>query len=202
MAVFVGTRLGQRCEPGAICVVEGRLRTPDGHRCRFTHFTTRLIERLPPGTTFPEGAARVGEIVRNLSQKMRLRADVIVDATGLGSPIVSLLESENLRVIAVYFNHGDRRIEEKNYEIRLGKAWLVARLQMLLQTQRLHLPESPEARSLAKDLLDYQIDIDPAANEKYGAFKVGAQDEMVTALGLAVQADLSLGNPPTEYLLC
>lgn len=202
MTVQIGVRLGQKHEASAICVVESRLRTPDGQRCRFAHFSSRLIERLPPGTSFPEGAARVGEIVRSLAQKMRLRAEVFIDATGLGTPVVSLLESENVRVSAVYFNHGDRRIEENNYEIRLGKAWLVARLQMLLQTQRLHLPESPEARVLAKDLLDYQIEIDPAANEKYGAFKVGAQDEMVTALGLAVQTDPSVGNPPTEYLLC
>ncbi|NJL26457.1 MAG: hypothetical protein HC897_00590 [Thermoanaerobaculia bacterium] len=54
---------------------------------------------------------------------------------------------------------------------------------------------------MAKDLLDYQIEIDPAANERYGAFKVGAQDDLVTALGLAVQTDPSVGNPRVEFLL-
>lgn len=201
MTVHVGVKLGQKHEASAICAVEGRLRTPDGHRCRFAHFTVRFLERLPPGTSFPKGAARVGEIVRSIAQKMRLRSEVFLDATGLGSPIVSLLQTEVRCVNAVFFNFGDRRIEENHNEIGLGKAWLIARLQLLLQTQRLHLPENSEARILAKDLLDYQIEIDPNANERYGAFKVGAQDDLVTALGLAVQVDPSIGNPRMEFLL-
>jgi hypothetical protein len=65
---------------------------------------------------------------------------------------------------------GDRRIEESIDEIQLGKAWLVARLQaLLLQTQRLHLPENAESRTLARDLLDYQGQVSPDANERYGA---------------------------------
>jgi hypothetical protein len=37
------------------------------------------------------------------------------------------------------------------------------------------------------ELLDYEIRINEDANERYGAFKVGAHDDLVTALGLAVQ---------------
>jgi len=90
-------------------------------------------------------------------------------------------------VYAVYFNHGDRRLEVSRNEIRLGKAWLVSRLQALLQTGRLHLPRTPEAEALAVELLDYEIRVDSDANDRYGAFKVGTHDDLVTALGLAVQ---------------
>jgi hypothetical protein len=93
------------------------------------------------------------------------------------------------RVTAVYFNHGDRRIEASRTEVRLGKAWLVSRLQVLLQAARVHLPRTPEAEALAVELLDYEIRVNSDANDRYGAFKVGTHDDLVTALGLAVQKD-------------
>lgn len=48
------------------------------------------------------------------------------------------------------------------------------------------LPETSEARQLAKELLDYEIRVDELADDLYGAFKVGAHDDLVTAVGLAV----------------
>lgn len=80
-------------------------------------------------------------------------------------------------------------------EVSLGKAFLVSRLQALLQTRRLHLPRSPEAEALAQELLDYEIRVDENANDRYGAFRVGTHDDLVTALGLAVQSDRPAGFP-------
>jgi hypothetical protein len=51
------------------------------------------------------------------------------------------------------------------------------------------LPRTGEADALSRELLDYEIKIDQDANEKYGAFKVGSHDDLVTALGLAVQEE-------------
>ncbi len=76
-------------------------------------------------------------------------------------------------------------------ETRLGKGYLVSRLQALLQTDRLKLPQTAEARQLARELLDYEIKVDQNANDHYGAFKTGAHDDLVTALGLATQLDQS-----------
>ena len=73
----------------------------------------------------------------------------------------------------------------------MGKAHLVSRLQVVLQSGSLRLPETPEARHLAEELFDYEIRVDENANDRYGAFRVGAHDDLVTALGLAV-----LGDPP------
>jgi len=118
-----------------------------------------------------------------------------VDATGVGLPVVDLLR-ERLhggRVVAAYFTYGDRRtetVEDGQVRVSLGKAFLVSRLQALLQCGRLHLPRTGEAQALTEELLNYEIRVDENAHEKYGAFKVGTHDDLVTALGLAVQADL------------
>ena len=76
------------------------------------------------------------------------------------------------KVLEVYFDHGDRRTEVDYREVRLGKAFLVTRLQTLLQTNRVHLPESEEARILAEKLLECEVKVSEDANDKYGAFKV------------------------------
>ena len=96
------------------------------------------------------------------------------------------MKAAGQRVTAVYFTYGDKRTKD-NGTVTLGKAWLVSRLQALLQTNRLHLRRTPEAAALAEELLDYEIKVDPDGDAKFGAFKVGKYDDLVTALGLAVQ---------------
>jgi hypothetical protein len=94
--------------------------------------------------------------------------------------------------VEVYFTHGDRRTEAREagqLRMSLGKAYLVSRLQALLQSRRLHLPRTRESEALTEELLNYEIRVDENANDKYGAFRVGTHDDLVTALGLAVQLD-------------
>ena len=148
----------------------------------------RHLERIASGTRYPEIVRRVGEVVGSVSDRTDYWPNVYVDVTGLGTPIVTLLRDEiyGCWVRPVYFTHGDRRTIE-NDEIRLGKAWLVTRLQTLLQAGHLHLPRTDQAEVLAKELLDYEIHVEPDANDRYGAFRVGRNDDLVTALGLAVQ---------------
>ena len=77
----------------------------------------------------------------------------------------------------------------------MGKAYLVTRLQTLLQTGHLHLPETPEARTLADELQEFEINVPEDANDRYGAFRVGSHDDLVTALGMATQKAPLLPGP-------
>ncbi len=43
--------------------------------------------------------------------------------------------------------------------------------------------------------LDYEIRVSEDANGRYGAFRVGSHDDLVTALGLAVLVDPRAGQP-------
>lgn len=134
-------------------------------------------------------ARRFGEVAKSVRDRAGSRPEIYVDATGFGGELVTLIErhGDYSRVRPVYFTHGDRRTDEGG-AIRLGKAWVVTRLQMLVQTHQLHLPRSPDAERLAEELIEYEVQVAPDANDRYGAFKMGNRDELVTALGLAVQA--------------
>jgi hypothetical protein len=183
--VVVGVDIGQKHDPTAIAVAEHEWRTREGRE--EDHWLIRHLERLPLGTPYPEVANRLAEVVSGVRKRAQSTPTVYVDATGVGQPVVDEMAARGLWVVAVYFTHGDRRTEEGYGTVRLGKAWLVSRLQTLLQGGRIHLPNTQETQRLARELLDYEIRVSEDANDKYGAFKVGTHDDLVTALGLAVQ---------------
>ena len=204
MTPVVGVDIGQKRDPTAIAVVladHREVEDPARVQNYDCHFLVRFLERLPLGTPYPEVARRLGEICQGVNELSGYRPQIFVDATGVGQPIVDLLE-DNARdawcTWAVYFTHGDRRTaDEEEKKVTLGKAYLVSRLQALLQCSRLHLPSTRESAALAQELHNYEIRVDENANDRYGAFKVGTHDDLVTALGLAVQMDPP--PPPIKF---
>jgi hypothetical protein len=191
--VTIGVDIGQRRDPTAIVVTKAE-RRPSAQAGRSeVHHLARHVERLPLGTPYPEVASRVKEVAAGAAGHSSATVlTLYLDATGLGTPIVDMLQAAGVkgRLVPVYFTHGDRRNVVEG-EVRLGKAWLVSRLQALLQSGLLHLPETTEARQLGQELLDYEIRVSENANDTYGAFKVGTHDDLVTALGLATQEDVA-----------
>lgn len=202
-AVTIGADVGQRVDPTAICVAETEQRprpvpadraAPDYPRSD-CHHLVRHLERLPLGTPYPQVAERIAAVAAGVRARAGEEPRLYVDATGVGTPLVDVLRAANpeARIVAVFFTFGDKRTPEGG-ELKLGKAWLVSRLQALLQSGRLHLPKTPEAEVLAKELLDYEIKVDQDGDAKFGAFKVGRHDDLVTALGLACQTDPDEGG--------
>ena len=95
------------------------------------------------------------------------------------------------KVTAATSTRGDRLNGRSGMQnMSVGKAYLVSRLQALFQTTRIQLPaDYPEADAMVRELQDYEIRVTEDANDRYGAFKVGTHDDLVTALGLAVLCD-------------
>jgi hypothetical protein len=196
--ISIGLDLGQKHDPTAIVVVQ------TGFDGKEWHHQARFLQRMPLGTSYPDVVKRVSMVASNavvsfsreMWQNRGIRIEyyprLYVDATGLGQPVIDLLKGINMTVSKIhpcYFTHGDRRIVSSNREIKIGKAWLVSRLQVLLQSGRLHIAKSAESEALIQELLDYEIRISEDSNTKYGAFSVGSHDDLVTALGLACQED-------------
>jgi hypothetical protein len=142
------------------------------------------------GAGQPQGYATLagpaGTEIRRPRPPSRPDVTLYVDATGLGQPVVDLLRAAGAEPIACYFAYGERRTRQGR-EVRLGKQWMVSRLQALAQTNRLHLPRTSEAEAARYELLDYEIRVSEDGHDNYGAFKVGKHDDLVTALGLATQ---------------
>lgn len=194
ITVRTGADIGQISDPTAVVVAEEEPRA-DG-----THFLCRHLERLPLGTPYPQVVDRVVEIQGNLEAKSRIvaahaddkqgfRLELAVDATGIGLAVSDELKSRGLSPQSVFFTAGDKRSERTGDSVSIGKGWMVGRLQVLLQSGRIHLPDSAEADALVHELLNYEIKVNSNANMQSGAFRTGTHDDLVIALGLAVGAD-------------
>ena len=86
--------------------------------------------------------------------------------------------------------NGDR-IHEDGTEYTIGKTHFISRLQVLAESKRIHLPQIPEAETLAQEMLDFDIDVDESSGKAtFGAVRPGTHDDMVCALGLACLKDL------------
>lgn len=71
-------------------------------------------------------------------------------------------------------------------KLSLGKELLACRLQALLQARRIHLPGTREGKALAAELRGYEIRVNEGGHARFGAFRSGTHDDLVTALGLVV----------------
>jgi hypothetical protein len=177
-------------------------------------YKVRHLARLPLGTSFSAVARAVVDLVGGvwawesdlrhegviLPYEPQLSRDLWMDATGLGLPVVELVKNalavssktDRCTVHPVVFTHGDR-FTRGAYEDTgdvLGKAYLVSRLQALFEQRQLTLPKAdPQIDMMVEELKAYEIHVDTDANDKYGAFAVGAHDDVVTALGLACLED-------------
>ena len=189
--VTIRADIGQKRDPSAIAVADATWRVTDGQV--EDYYQIRFLERLPLGTDYPAVAARIASVASNAQRHGGHVARLNVDVTGVGRPVSDMIPPLLARlgvgapVWAVSFTFGDRLTERADdREATLGKAWLVSRLQVLLQGKRLLLPDTAEARALAAELLVYEIRVNDNGNEQFGAFKVGTHDDLVTALGLTV----------------
>ncbi len=152
-------------------------------------YTIRHLERLPLGTNYLAVAQRVAEIL--CAEQMRGRErSVLVDVTGVGRPVFEMISAEvqnrpearATSIMPITFTSGDRYDRSTG---SLGKAYMVSRLQALLQRGAIHAPDTPEVRAMLEELKVYEIRVDQDAHFSAGAFKVGKHDDLATALGLA-----------------
>jgi len=192
---FIGVDLGQRVDYTAIAVVE-RI---EPVVCGFDHlhwmrteerlpdeWVVRRLERVPLGTAYTRVVARLAE----LAQHPRLRGDceMVVDATGVGAPVIDMLQAERVecKVTPVVLTAG----ANENFD---GKAWrtpkmdVLARLQMLIEQRRLRVSRKVrEAAALKRELLDVKAKQKPGGRMRIGADAAGQHDDLVMAVALGV----------------
>lgn len=207
--VTIGCDLGQRRDPTAICVTESQLRTTGTREVAVRHpdgsvterpeevgfFAVRWLERLQLGTSYPEVAGRVAQVVGDLERTFpEARLALVVDQTGVGLPVVEMVRAalrESRCSVTGAILTGSERMEGSvgRSEIRVGKTHLVSTLQALLEQRLIALPDTSEGRQLAQELQDFEIRVNENANLISGAFKTGAHDDLVVALGLSCLDD-------------
>jgi hypothetical protein len=116
--------------------------------------------------------------------QLRGKCDLVIDATGVGRPVVNLFEQRGLHPIGITIMGGTEVIHEDR-EWKVPKRDLVSAVQVGLQSRTLRVARDlAEAEMLVTELLNFQVKITAAANEIYGAWRDGTHDDLVLAVAL------------------
>ena len=187
---FVGLDLGQSRDFTALAILEWTEKVGDrdaatweqrkviGHRLRH-------LERLPLGTTYPEVVERVSEVVGSLAEAGR--CELIVDATGVGRPVVDMLRREELdcTIRPVMVTCGQSESEDDGF-YKVPKRDLIIGLQVLLQKGILKFAEGLQyGPALVKEMSDMRVKVTTSGTEQFGAWREGTHDDLVFAVALA-----------------
>ena len=200
MGVFLlGLDLGQSTDYTAAAVVE-RLAVPGGASRPLYHI--RHVERAKLGTPYPAIVARVQSLMK--SEPLKGSTRLVVDATGVGLPVVDLLQQAGLAPIPVSIHGGDEVSYGATGVWRVPKRDLVATLQVLLQTGRLKIADGlAEGPALAQEMLAFRVRIDArSGHDTFGNdWRENPHDDLVLAVALAVWYGERGGSPMTteEY---
>lgn len=173
---YVGVDLGQAQDYTAICVVE--------HSSTEHAYLVRHIERCSLGTPYPEIADRVVSYMR--SPQLR-GAALVLDATGVGRPVVDMLLQQRIYPVSVLITAGTTTTQDVVGFWHVPKRDLVGALQVLLQTRRLRVAgQLPYAKALVDELLAFRVKVNTATGgDSYEAWRERDHDDMVLSVALA-----------------
>ncbi|HYN89059.1 MAG TPA: hypothetical protein VER55_11035, partial [Ardenticatenaceae bacterium] len=114
--------------------------------------------------------------------ELRGKTQLVVDATGVGRPVVDMLRAGGLDLVAVTITAGDTAHFDKGFW-RVPKRELVSTAQVLLQGQRLEFAQGvPYLETLVKELLAFRVTISTNAHDRYGAWREQDHDDLVLAV--------------------
>lgn len=175
---LMGLDLGQAQDYTALTVLEQFEPGPT------SRYDVRHLERFKLGTKYPD---IVREVARRLAAApLAGNCTLVIDATGVGRPVLDMLKAAHTHPVGVTITGGDKATYDAGLW-RCPKRELVSVMQVLLQNGRIKFAKDlPEAATLVRELRSFQFKIDPiTAHDSYGAWREGAHDDLVLAVAVA-----------------
>ena len=193
---FLGVDLGQMNDFTALSVLQTQERPrhprwlvygvdsePPGPAHR--SYDLRYLERVALGTPYPAVVDQVQAMREHLARAGEV--SVVVDATGVGAPVVDLFEREGVPVIPVSITGGDTVGERTGGGFTVPKRDLVTNLQALFQMQQLRIAEGLAlADTFVKELANFRLKLNlVTGHDRFEALREGEHDDLVLSVALA-----------------
>lgn len=204
----VGLDIGQSQDPTALTVVEDVGGDP-------TCYHLRHVERFELGTSYAEVAERVADLMSRdaltacETEKKRtgqhtveqsrkeIPPTLVVDATGVGRPVVEMLRDEGLHPKSIWITGGDS-VSRDGSEYRVPKRELASTVQALLQAERLKFAKNLPLRDvLIDELQKFRAKINLDTGEvSFEHWRERDTDDVVLALACALWHAERVGRLP------
>jgi hypothetical protein len=158
----------------------------------------RHLHRFERRTPYPEVVRHVADLLACLP--LAGNAVLLVDATGVGRPVVDMLDQAKLDPQAITITGGSA-VSVDGREYRVPKRDLAMCVQVLLQNRRLVFAAGlPLLDVLKRELQSFEVKIDPkTAHDSYLAWREGAHDDLVLAVALACWYREQYGGPSQGF---
>jgi hypothetical protein len=194
----VGLDIGQSQDHTALTAVEEVSEDP-------RRYHLRHVRRFELGTPYPEIAEEVvalmGRDALQVVNEKKVRSGrygverereevsptLVVDATGVGRPVVDMLRDEGLSPVSIWITGGDS-ISKDGREYRVPKRELASTVQALLQAGRLKFAQRLPLRDVLTDELQKfraKINID-TGEASFEHWRERDTDDVVLALACAL----------------
>lgn len=147
--------------------------------------TVPHLERFALGTPYPAIVAYVARLLQTAPLRPELTA-LVVDATGVGRPVVDLFEQAGLRPIAVTISAGQTVTVVAPDALRCPKRDLVSAVAVLLEQRRLQIAAAlPDAPILRRELEAFRRKLTPVGHDSYASWRESDHDDLVLSVALA-----------------
>lgn len=132
---------------------------------------------------------RIAEEVRAVLGRPPLagHAELLVDATGVGLPVVQMLRRMGLHAMGVTITGGDMN-GRNDVGLTVPKASLVGALQVVVQTHRIKVaPQLPTGKALAGEMGDFTRRQNVVTgHNQFAVWREGAHDDLVLSIAIPV----------------
>ena len=190
MRFFTGLDLGQANDYSTLAVVERVEMKGEWDAVAFAwkkHAQLRLryLERIPLGTPYPEVVARTARVTG--SGEIAGDCQLLVDATGVGRPVVDLLRGARLQcpLVPAIITGGTSESYAKGFR-HVPKNNLITGLQIALQRGDLQIAGGMAyGAALVAEMAEMRVRISGQGNEQFAAWREGTHDDLVFAVALA-----------------
>jgi hypothetical protein len=170
LGYFVGLDLGQMSDHSALAILEVHEYLDEHHEPYFAN-DVRHLHSYPLLTSYPEIVRDIASLLT--CEPLAQRSTLIVDATGVGRPVVDLLSEVRLYPVSITITGGTEVLTPN---------WKAA-----LQRRRLRIAaDLPVAKILQDELANFEVKVTLAAHDTYGTWREGKHDDLVLALACAL----------------
>ena len=203
---LLGVDLGKRQDYSAALTVQRKLQEQerDGIPESWAHQHEAIvasaiyhvvdIRRWDIGTDYLE----VVDDLRSALQfpKLLHRTALIVDATGVGAPVIELMERMKMEPTGVLMTGGTTSSIDEEGLYHVSKHSLITKLQLVFQSGRVKInPDLKLAETLKEELKRFTTKITRSGNDAYEAFSEKDHDDMVIALAIVIwHAENEMGS--------
>lgn len=189
---ILGLDLGQSSDPSALTVTEKRVPVWQGIgevKRGKARYAVVWIDRYELGTPYPEVVRSVKD-VKEAPQTGR-EPPLVLDATGLGGPVVDQFHEEGVYPVEITFTSGREATRDKRQgnpdAFGVPKKDLATLVQSLLQSRRLEIAEELDgAGQLVTEMKSFRVKMTDSGHARFEHAQESDSDDVLLSLACAL----------------